>query len=236
MWKIIIDSLPEIVKAGLQYTVTLSILSFALGLVIAIIVALICREEPQGNPVIKEIWRVVYVFLRFYVWLFRATPMLVQLFIIFYGLPSAGIEIPAFPAAVIAFSLNVGAYASETVRAALNAVPKSQWETAQTIGLSTRQTLFEIIFPQAARIALPPLSNEFIGLVKDTSLASTITIVEMFAITQQITAKNYEPLLMYTLVAAVYAVFSTLLTLLQKFLEKRANRYLNQTNQLETQK
>jgi len=227
VWKIIFDSTPKILLAGLQYTVTLSILSFIFGLIIATVVALLRREQPKRQQgMIYFVWRVTDVVLSFYVWLFRSTPLLVQLFIIFYGLPSAGIQIVAFPAAVITFSLNVGAYASETVRAALDSVPQAQWEAAATLGLSRRQTIFEIIFPQAIRIALPPLSNEFIGLVKDTSLASTITIVEMFAITQQITAKNYQPLLMYSIVAVIYAFFSTILVFLQKYLEKRTSRYL----------
>ncbi|ADG40217.1 MULTISPECIES: amino acid ABC transporter permease [Leuconostoc] len=226
MWKIIVDSTPQILLAGLQYTVTLSILSFIFGLIIATIVALLRREQPRQQGMTYILWRITNSVLRFYVWLFRSTPLLVQLFIIFYGLPSAGIQIGAFPAAVITFSLNVGAYASETVRAALDSVPQAQWEAAATLGLSRRQTIFEIIFPQAIRIALPPLSNEFIGLVKDTSLASTITIVEMFAITQQITAKNYQPLLMYSIVAVIYAFFSTILVFLQKYLEKRTSRYL----------
>ena len=151
--------------------------------------------------------------------------MLVQLFIVFFGLPNIGIQFNAWTAGIITFSLNTGAYASETIRGAISSLPSSQWEAAYSLGMTYTQVLFLIIFPQALRVALPPLSNSFIGLVKDTSLASSITILEMFMVSQQIASHNYQPLLMYSIVAAVYAVFCTILTILQHLLEKRANRY-----------
>ena len=123
-------------------------------------------------------------------------------------------------------SLNTGAYASETIRAAISSIPRSQWEAAYSIGMTYQQVLFKIIFPQAFRIAIPPLSNSFIGLVKDTSLASTITIADMFLVSQQIASHNYQPLLMYSIVAAVYAIFCSLLTILQYYIEKRLSRYI----------
>ncbi|MFC6324169.1 amino acid ABC transporter permease [Companilactobacillus baiquanensis] len=226
MWNIIITSLPEMIGAMLQFTIPLAVISFILGLILAVLTALIKFIEPSENKAIRYPYLVLRGIANFYVWLFRSTPLLVQLFIIFFGLPSIGVQLPAFTAAVIGFSLNTGAYASETIRSALLSVPQDQWDAAYTLNFSTRQTLMKIVLPQAVRIALPPLSNSFIGLVKDTSLASSITILEMFQVSQQITAKNYQPLLMYTLAAALYAIICTLLSWLQHYLERRTSKYV----------
>lgn len=226
MWHIIVSSLPEMIGAMLQFTIPLAIISFIFGLILAVLTALIKFIEPSENKVLRYPWLVLRAIANFYVWLFRSTPLLVQLFIIFFGLPSVGIQLPAFLAAVIGFSLNTGAYASETIRSALLSVPQDQWDAAFTLNFTTRQTLMKIVLPQAVRIALPPLSNSFIGLVKDTSLASSITILEMFQVSQQITAKNYQPLLMYSLAAALYAIVCTLLSWLQHYLERRTSKYV----------
>ncbi|MFD1419281.1 amino acid ABC transporter permease [Companilactobacillus keshanensis] len=226
MWNIIISSLPEMIGAMLQFTIPLAVISFILGLILAVLTALIKFIEPSENKAIRYPYLVLRAIANFYVWLFRSTPLLVQLFIIFFGLPSIGIQLSAFTAAVIGFSLNTGAYASETIRSALISVPQDQWDAAYTLNFSTRQTLMKIVLPQAVRIALPPLSNSFIGLVKDTSLASSITILEMFQVSQQITAKNYQPLLMYTIAAALYAIVCSLLSWLQHYLERRTSKYV----------
>ncbi|KRK79247.1 amino acid ABC transporter permease component [Companilactobacillus nodensis DSM 19682 = JCM 14932 = NBRC 107160] len=214
------------VGAMLQFTIPLAIISFIFGLILAVLTALIKFIEPSENKALRYPWLVLRAIANFYVWLFRSTPLLVQLFIIFFGLPSVGIQLPAFIAAVIGFSLNTGAYASETIRSALLSVPQDQWDAAYTLNFTTRQTLMKIVLPQAVRIALPPLSNSFIGLVKDTSLASSITILEMFQVSQQITAKNYQPLLMYTLAAVLYAIVCSLLSWLQHYLERRTSKYV----------
>ena len=210
---IILQSLPKILIPGITYTIPLTLISFACGLLLAMIVAV---TRVMKIPVLAE-------FFRFYVWVFRGTPMLVQLFIIFYGLPNIGLNIPAFPSAVIAFSLNVGAYASETIRGAILAVPKSQTEGALACGLTNGQSITHIVLPQAAKACIPALFNTFISLVKDTSLAANITITEMFMATQRIVAVTYEPLALYIEVALVYLLFSTGLTALQRYMEKRLN-------------
>jgi cystine transport system permease protein len=222
----ITSSLPELFKAGFMYTIPLALISFAIGLLLAIVTAVIKLIPKPEQPAAKLGWGILQAIFGFYVWLFRSTPLLVQLFIIFFGLPNLGIQFPAFLAAIITFSLNTGAYASETIRGAISSVPQDQWEAAYTLGMKTPQVLARIVFPQAMRIAIPPLSNSFIGLVKDTSLASSITILEMFTVSQQITAKNYQPLLMYTIVAAIYAIFCSVLTYLQHRLEKRTSKYI----------
>ena len=150
-----------------------------------------------------------------------------QLFIIFYGLPSIGITIDPFPSAVIGFSLNVGAYASEIIRAAILSIPKVQWEAAYSIGMTRAQALRRIVLPQALRVSVPPLSNSFIGLVKDTSLAAMILVTEMFRRAQEIAATNYEFLFIYSLAAAIYWVICLVLTLIQARIEARLDRFVD---------
>lgn len=197
--------------AGLVFTIPLTIISFILGLALGSAIALI---RLYGPGPLKSI-------VRFYVWLIRGTPLLVQLFLIFYALPSAGITIDAFPAAVIGFTLNIGAYSSEVVRAALLSIPKQQWEAAYAISMTWWQALYRIIVPQAARVAVPPLSNTFISLVKDTSLASVITVPEMFLAAQRIAAVTYQPLILYSEAALIYLIFSSVLSALQNALENK---------------
>lgn len=232
MWEIIKTSLPQLLAAGFKYTIPLAIISFFFGLIIALVTALIRLSRQRGAFMILN-W-----IASFYVWLFRSTPLLVQLFIVFFGLPYLrikgvlphGIKLEPFTAGIITFSLNTGAYASETIRAAISSVPTGQWEAGAAIGMTRLQILWRIILPQALRVALPPLSNSFISLVKDTSLAASITIMEMFAVSQQIAAENYQPLLMYTLVAMVYAVFTTILSYFQGYLERVVDRQVNANN------
>ncbi len=202
--------------ALVKVTIPLTLISFACGLVIAIITAI---ARLSNFKILKFIFGA-------YVWIFRGTPMLVQLFIIFFGLPAVGVTLDTWSAAIIAFSLNVGAYASESVRASILSVPKGQWEAATSLGMSHAQILHRIIAPQAVRISLPPLSNTFIGLVKDTSLAASITMVDMFMVAQRIAARTFEPLVLYVLAALIYLVVCTLLTFLQAKLEKYTSRYV----------
>ena len=232
MWEIIKTSLPQLLAAGFKYTIPLAIISFFFGLIIALVTALIRLSRQRGAFMILK-W-----IASFYVWLFRSTPLLVQLFIVFFGLPYLrikgvlphGIKLDPFTAGIITFSLNTGAYASETIRAAISSVPTGQWEAGAAIGMTRLQILWRIILPQALRVALPPVSNSFISLVKDTSLAASITIMEMFAVSQQIAAENYQPLLMYTLVAMVYAAFTTILSYFQGYLERVVDRQVNANN------
>ena len=208
---ILVESFPKILIPGLIYTIPLTLISFTIGLAIAIVVALL---RVRSNKIIQGIcW--------FYIWVFRGTPQLVQLFIIFYGLPSIGIKWNALLCAVIAFSLNVGAYAAETIRGSILAIPKGQTEAATACGLTYWQAMFYIVLPQAMKASIPALSNTFISLVKDTSLASNITVTEMFMVTIRLVAVTYEPLLLYLEVAFIYLIFCTILTWLQGKLEKK---------------
>lgn len=213
--KLFIDSFPKILLPGITMTIPLTIISFAIALVIAVVMALV---QFANVKVLRQL-------ARFYIWIFRGTPLLVQLFVVFYGLPKVGLILDPFPAAVIVFSLNEGAYCSETIRAALESVPRGQMEAGQCAGLSYLQTIFRIVLPQALRTAFPPLSNSLISMVKDTSLAANITVTEMFMVTQRIVATTYEPLLLYMEVGLIYLIFSTVLTKLQAVGEKKLASY-----------
>lgn len=213
--ELMINSLGPLLWAGLVFTIPLTLISFALGLTLGLVTALIRLFGPR--PLAAAV--------RFYVWIIRGTPLLVQLFLIFYGLPSVGILLDAFPAALIGFTLNIGAYTSEIVRAAISSVAKGQWEASFSIGMSWSQTMRRTILPQAARVAVPPLSNTFISLIKDTSLAAAITVPEMFQAAQRIVATTYEPLILYIEAAIIYLAISSVLSALQTRLETRLNRY-----------
>ena len=212
---LLITSFPRILIMGLKVTIPLTVLAFGAGLLIALVVAMIRELE---IPVLTQICKL-------YVWIFRGTPLLVQLFIIFFGLPAVGITLDAFPAAVIAFSLNEGAYTSEIMRGAISAIPKGQYEAGYSVGMNYFQIMFRIVLPQAFRVAFPPLFNELIALVKNTSLAASITVSEMFREAQKIAARTFEPFALYCEVALIYLIICTVLTRLQVYGEKRLSTF-----------
>ncbi len=213
--EILVDSFPKILIPGLSVTIPLTAISFTFAMAIAVAAAM---AQFARVPVVTQL-------CRFYIWIFRGTPLLVQLFVVFYGLPKVGVRIEPFPATVIVFSLNEGAYCAETVRAALEAVPAGQLEAGLCTGLSYLQTMRRIVLPQAMRTAFPPLSNSLIAMVKDTSLAANITVVEMFRAAEQINARVYEPLALYIEVGMIYLLFSTALTWLQRVGERKLSAY-----------
>lgn len=212
---ILIESFPKIIIPGLLITIPLTIISFLLGLCIAIITALIIFKKVI---VLKEI-------AIFYIWLIRGTPLLVQLFIVYYGLPSVGIRMGAFTSAVVVFSINEGAYAAETLRGAIESIPIGQMEAGYCVGMKWNQIIRRIVLPQALRTAFPALGNELISMVKDTSLAANITVAEMFMRTQRIVSIYYEPLLLYIEVGLIYLLFSSVLSILERVGEKRLSSY-----------
>ncbi|KWX22726.1 amino acid ABC transporter permease [Mycolicibacterium wolinskyi] len=212
----IADNLWPLAKAAITMTIPLTIISFAIGLVIALGVAL---ARLSSNVVLSNV-------ARLYISIIRGTPLLVQLFIVFFALPEFGVKIDPFPAAVIAFSLNVGGYAAEIIRSAILSIPKGQWEAAETIGLSYVGTLRRIILPQATRVAVPPLSNTLISLVKDTSLASTILVTELLRQAQIIAAPTFEFFALYGTAAVYYWVICLALSFGQSRIERRLERYV----------
>lgn len=220
--EIVISSFWPMLVATVQYTIPLALASFAIGLLIAVAVAVV-RVMPRENVLAKAI----YALARMYVSIIRGTPMLVQIFIIFYGLPAIGLTLEPFPTAIIAFALNVGAYASEVIRAAIESVHKGQWEAGFSSGMTYFQVLRYIVLPQAMPVSVPPLSNTFISLVKDTSLASLVLVTELFRVAQSVAARTYEFLLVYAEAAVIYWVICLILGLGQERLEKYFNRYRN---------
>lgn len=215
-WDLILESLGPLAKAAITKTIPLTVISFVIGLVIALAVAL-ARLSP--NVFLTNV-------ARFYISVIRGTPLLVQLFIVFYALPELGVKIDPFPAAVIAFSLNVGGYAAEIIRSAIQSIPKGQWEAAETIGLNYVGALRRIILPQATRVAVPPLSNTLISLVKDTSLASTILVTELLRQAQIIAAPTFEFFALYGTAAVYYWVICLVLSFGQGRIERRLERYV----------
>lgn len=203
-----------LIEATIKVSIPLTIITFILGVTLGLLTALSRLSRIKLLHVIAGI----------YISIFRGTPLLVQLFIFFYGLPRLGIVLDPLPTAIIGFSLNIGAYSSETIRSSIMAIPKGQWEAAQSLGMSYTQMLRRIILPQALRIAIPPLSNTFISLVKDTSLASLVLVPEMFRRAQEFAASTNKVLEVYIIAAAIYWVICALLTQVQQHLEKRLSR------------
>jgi cystine transport system permease protein len=214
--QLVLDSLWPLLQATVTGTIPLTAISFVLGLVVALVVALM-----RLSPV-----RAVSGAARTFISVIRGTPLLLQLFIIYYGLPAMGVRFDPFPAAVLAFTLNVGGYAAEVIRSSILAVPKGQWEAASTVGMNYATTLRRVVLPQATRTAIPPLSNTLISLVKDTSLASTIQVTELMRKAQEVAAPTYQFFALYSVAAVYYWVICLGLSIGQSRLEERENRYV----------
>jgi len=208
---LVVQSAPLLLK-GAVYTILLSVIGMGLGLILGFGLALM-----RLSPSALLRWPAAV-----YVSAIRGTPLLVQLFLIYYGLPQFGIELPPLLAAGIGFSINIAAYACEILRSAIPAVDKGQWGAASVLGITPGQTLARVTLPQAARTAVAPLANSFISLVKDTSLAATIQVPELFRQAQLITARTFEIFTMYLAAAALYWILSSLLALGQEQLQRRA--------------
>ena len=215
LWDILVSSFPRLLGYGLKVTLPLTALSFALALVISVIVAMI---QYAKVPVLRQV-------CRFYIWIVRGTPLLVQLFLVFYGLPQLGVVWAAFPTAVVVFGFNEGAYMAESVRGALESVSRGQMEAGYCVGMNYFQIMWHVILPQAFRTAFPALSNSLISMMKGTSLAATITVMEMFRQAQVINGRVYESLALYSETALIYLMFSTVLTYLQRWGEKKLGQY-----------
>ena len=215
LWNILVDSFPKLLRYGVEVTIPLTILSFLLALVVAVIVALI---QYANVKVLRQI-------CRFYIWIIRGTPLLVQLYLVFYGLPSVGVVIDAFPAAVLVIGLNEAAYMAETMRGALESVSRGQMEAGYCVGMNYVQIMMHVVLPQAFRTAFPALGNSMIAMLKETSMAATITVMEMFRQAQVINGRVYESLALYGGVAVIYLLFCTVLSWVQRFGERRLSTY-----------
>ncbi|WBH49563.1 amino acid ABC transporter permease [Pseudomonas aeruginosa] len=196
---------------GAMYTVLFAAVSMVLGLILGFSVAVV---RVTKVPVVSQIAAV-------YVSAFRGTPLLVQIFVLYYGLPSVGIEFTPVTAGILALTLNVAAYLSESMRGAILGIDKGQWEAGLSVGLTWGQTLWNIITPQALRLAVPILSNSLISLIKDTSLISVITVTELMLATKEVIAETFQPLPLYLAAAGIYWLLSALFERVQKALENR---------------
>ncbi|HCK4346179.1 TPA: amino acid ABC transporter permease [Pseudomonas aeruginosa] len=196
---------------GAIYTVLFAAVSMVLGLILGFSVAVV---RVTKVPVVSQIAAV-------YVSAFRGTPLLVQIFVLYYGLPSVGIEFTPVTAGILALTLNVAAYLSESMRGAILGIDKGQWEAGLSVGLTWGQTLWNIITPQALRLAVPSLSNSLISLIKDTSLISVITVTELMLATKEVIAETFQPLPLYLAAAGIYWLLSALFERVQKALENR---------------
>ena len=210
---VVIGALPAMLL-GVRFTVLFTVGALFFGFLLALILAALRLTRS----------RVVSALVRGYVSAIRGTPLLVQIYLIYYGLPNVGITLEPVPAGILALSLNVGAYLSESLRGALEGVERGQWDAARSLGMSWGQTLRFIVLPQAFRVALPSIGNSAIGLVKDTSLVSVITVTELLRATQEAIAESFQPLPLYIAAAVIYWVLSSVLGLLQGRLERRFNR------------
>lgn len=215
LWNILAEGFTKILIPGVTVTIPMTVLGFALAFVIAVVVALV---QFANVPGLKQ-------FSRFYIWIFRGTPLLVQLYVIYYGLGQVGLKMPAIVAGILTLGINEGAYCAESVRAALESVPVGQLEAGECVGMTWWQTIRRIVLPQAMRTAFPPLGNSLIAMLKDTSLVSGITVAEMFMASKRLVGRYYEPMAIYLEVALFYLFFSTVLTLLERWGEKKLNTY-----------
>ncbi len=215
-WQIAKDNAWPMAWAAIKVTIPLTIISFVIGLVIALLVAI---ARMSTNPV-------AFLPARLFISVFRGIPVLVLLLLIYFGLPQFGWKLAPFTAAVIGFSLNVAGYGAEIIRAAIQSVPRGQWEAARTIGMDYRTTLRRLIIPQAARTAVPPLSNTLIDLVKSTSLASSILVVELLRQAQIAAAPTFKFFTLYGLAAIYYWLISVVLSFVQARVEKRVSRFV----------
>ncbi len=212
-WNIIFHYFPFLLEGALL-TLEISLLSLLLGIIFGLVAAL-CKLG--RNPILRGA-------ATFYIWLIRSTPLLVQLFIIYFGLPQIGVDLGPFISGVLGLGLNVGAYNAETIRGGIVSIPRGQTEAARSLGMSGALAMRRVILPQALRIIIPPLGNNFIILIKDTSLVSTITLVELTLTAQRFIGSTYKPFEMYLMAAALYAVLTTTASLLLGRLEKRTNK------------
>jgi ectoine/hydroxyectoine ABC transporter permease protein EhuD len=199
---------------GTVMTVAVSVVSMAIALAIGLVLALMRLSRSRALQLVAGA----------YVEVIRGTPLLVQLFIIYYGLPQYGIRLTAFTAGVIGLGMNYGAYVAEVYRAGILSVDKGQWEAGGSIGLSRADLMRYVILPQAIRVVLPPIGNYFISMLKDSALVSTISVVELLRAAQLRVAITFRAMDIYLIVAVIYFALSYPCSLLIRHFEKRFSR------------
>lgn len=211
----LVPYIPQLIQAS-KVTLVIGVASFLLALVVSVVTGVL-RSRPLPWPVDLS--------LGCYVEIFRGTPLLIQLFFIYYGLPTFGIVLEPITAAVIGLSLNSGAYMSEVVRAAINSVDRGQYEAALCLGYGHRQVFIHIILPQAFRIALPTFMNYFSTMIKETSLVSVLSIAEITRIGNQIYARTLSPFEIYITIGIIYFIMTYTVALASRWIEKKGIKW-----------
>jgi polar amino acid transport system permease protein len=209
-FRLIVDSVPLLLK-GAVYTVQVSVLAIVFGLVLGWALGLIAVSG------VRWLRALAWAYVQF----IRGTPLLVQIFLIYFGLPVLGINIPAFWSGVIALGLNSGGFQAEIVRAGIESIDRGQTEAARSIGMSAFQTLLLILVPQTIRRVIPPLTNELITLTKSSSLLSAIAVLELTHAGQAIIARTFAPFEIYAAVAVMYLLLIAVLSRGSALLERR---------------
>lgn len=209
----VFDNLGFLLEAS-WLTIYLSFISFLIALFLGVVV---------GTLRSYKIHWLLNLFLSSYIEIFRGTPLLIQLFFIYYGLPQVGISMSSHEAAILGLSLNFGAYMSEIVRAGIQGVDKGQAEAAKSLGMNNLQILVYIIYPQALKLSLPSLTNTYAAILKDSSLVSVLSITELTRAGQLIYVRTYEPFEIYLTLGVFYFVMTYSVSLISKKIEKRLN-------------
>lgn len=208
--ELIMKAIPLLLEATVL-TIELGVLSYALGVLLGLIIALL------GVSKLRVLSRIAVT----YITIFRGIPALILLFAIYFGFPQIGWEITPFVAGVIGLGVNVSAFIAEAFRSGIQAIGKGQYEAGASLGMTRIQVMYHIVLPQAVRVAIPTLGNEFIAVTKDTSLVSSITVTELTLSAQRLVAFTYKPLEIYLVSAGIYIILSILITAGGKALEGR---------------
>lgn len=213
MLELFMRSLP-LLKSAVAMTIFLGLSSFVLGSTLGLLVALARLSR----------YRALRAAAFAYVSIFRGTPLLVQILLLYFGLPRYGVVLDPVPAALLALTLFSAAYLSENFRSGINAVDRGQWEAAMSLGMGYWKAMTRVILPQGLRIAIPPVGSRMIALIKDTSLASTITVVELTRVADQVGASTFRYMEMFLMVGLIYWLINQILTIVQTILENRLSR------------
>ncbi|MEV4251252.1 amino acid ABC transporter permease [Streptosporangium canum] len=210
---LLVLSMPSLLR-GLAITVLLGVVSFVLGSVLGGLITLARISRHRTLKVVAIA----------YVSVFRGTPLLIQIMLVYFGLPQLGVQIPPIPSAILTFTLYSGAYLSENFRGGILAVDKGQWEAAGSMGMTYGRALRRVVFPQAVRVATPAIGSRFISLMKDTSLASVITVVELTRVAESVGSSSFRYVEAFVMAGIVYWLINTTLSVGQEVLERRMGR------------
>lgn len=229
-FQIVRNYIPLAFKASVM-TMNLTVLSVIFGSFLGLLIAVFKLTKQmnlisQKTPLGKTAAELLYAVGTFYTWFFRGTPLLLQLLAIYYGLPQFGIQITSFAAAIFGLTLNAAAYVAEIIRGAILSIDKGQMEASKALGMNERQALLSVILPQSYLRMIPPMGNEFIALLKDSSLVSAIAMVDLMRSAQQVYSSTGSALEPFTVAAVLYLLMTTIFSVVFRLSEKRLSVYV----------